>query len=364
MKKIKLYLLATLSLTVYILSMSPEFMRFFALDWNNSKRPALLNWDKYKYGDLYGICYFGDYKTPVSGTYDVLKKTHDGETDNQLWIIGDSFLEKAFGTDSGSFTTGNFRVHHFYWYMTDDQPELFQPVAGKKNILLIELNERFVCSYLAPANAAAYLNCYYSPGETIPSPKKSNALTARIVPEKIEQNLEALLFGYEIFAPLKETKAKFNYAILGRETDMVYVSPEQQRLFLAATVDPGKPNSSFIPVSDKQISSYVAEINNVREAYKAKGFDEVVFSFVPNAATLTPPGNFVYNGLIPRIQQHPALRAPVIDVYSPMMASPLRESLYWKSDTHWNADGFSTWVQQFAARMEQLSGNPSGRLVK
>ena len=65
---------------------------------------------------------------------------------------------------------------------------------------------------------------------------------------------------------------------------------------------------------------------------------------IPNAVTIDDPGIGKYNNLINKIQNNDGLRVPVIDIFSVFQKVNNPKSLYRKSDTHWNAKGFSLWI--------------------
>lgn len=353
MKKIKLYSLALVALTLYILSSSDTFLKSMRKKWNNEHRPVFLHWNRYKYGDLYGVSYLGDYKHYVPPDYSTLESSHADTTKADLWVIGDSYLAKMNGGQD-NFACGNFRIRHIFWFDNEKPGAAYSPDPKRPNILLVELSERFISGRLLPAKVMQYLDCYQLPGKQKTQPPRENLLTVRFVPETIEENIETLLFGYEMFSGLKEIKAKFNYEWLGRCDKQVYVSEEQGRLFFSSTVNPKSSINAFAPVDDKKIEAYVQGLNSLRQEFLKAGFDEVIVSLIPNAVTITPPAGLQYNELIPRIQRNEKLEVPVIDVYTKMISHPNKEGLYWKSDTHWSREGFLLWKSCFDSTMNGI----------
>src|SRR5205823_2601238 len=100
----------------------------------------------------------------------------------------------------------------------------------------------------------------------------------RLIPRNINQNIEAVLFGYELFAPIKEMKAEFNFRLFNRHSPLVYVSDNGVNLYAMETVDTTNNYSSFKAVSDEEIDKIVSNMNYISDEYKKRGFDEVVFS--------------------------------------------------------------------------------------
>ena len=164
--------------------------------------------------------------------------------------------------------------------------------------------------------------------------------------ENFSQNAELLLFGYEMFAPFKELKAGLNFRLFERVSPEISVSRNRKNLFYKRTTDPYLVTSAFNPLPAEELNEIVKNINYVAEKYKERGFDEVLFSVTPNAVTIVDPEMMPYNNLIPRLQNHPDLKVPVIDVYSRMKDDENKANLYWINDTHWNSKGFQLWVDE------------------
>ena len=159
---------------------------------------------------------------------------------------------------------------------------------------------------------------------------------------------QAVLFGYDFVLKIRELKAVFNEKVFNRLDPNVAVSPDKQHLLYNLDVKAGI-NSSFDAISDDEIEKEVANINATYDYYKQQGFDEVVLSIIPNKTSIVAPTMGKYNHLIERIQQHPKLKMPIIDTYTPFSQHP--EKYYELGDSHWNCKGKQIWVDGVNALM-------------
>src|SRR6185369_6871946 len=141
-KKLALYLITFLAIVIYILSCNETFMRFFAEGWRNEDRPRLLNIDTNKYGDLYGMSYLPEFKTPVGDVYSDERITKNSESID-LYVIGDSFLAHALKPESDVKFLNKTRLKSFWWGYKDKEFRNIVLDKNKINVLLIEVAERF-----------------------------------------------------------------------------------------------------------------------------------------------------------------------------------------------------------------------------
>ena len=366
MKKFALYSTAFLAMLIYGLACSETFMKYFVGDWKNENRPRFLRFDKYEYGDLYGMSYLPQFKIPTGGLYTDDRTAESNEDSINLWIIGDSFLAHAIKPEDNIKFFKNARLQDFYWGLVDKHPKKAELDKNKLNVLLIEITERLIRGNFSTRSSAAGLVGVYQtstaqsaakqPAEETVSWRSKIAIFSqeRLVPENIDQNLELMLFGYEFFEPVKELKSEINYGLFSRVSSEVSVSRNKNNLFYGETVNPALNTSSFKPLSDDELNEIVKNINFVAEEYRKKGFDEVIFSITPNAVTIADPEMMDYNNLIPGIQNNPNLKVRVVDVYSKMKQSEQPSSFYWKNDSHWNSEGFKLWVDETNRTLESL----------
>jgi hypothetical protein len=138
-------------------------------------------------------------------------------------------------------------------------------------------------------------------------------------------------------------KASLTLNWFDRANASVSLSKNHQHLFLNSDTNPKKPlNSSFVAVTDAEITALVDSVNSVASRYRQLGFDAVYLSIIPNKATILEKERDDYNHLIERVQNNPRLVVPTIDGYRAFEQSPA--SPYLKSDTHWNCEGRAAWL--------------------
>ena len=355
MKKTALYLLATLGMAAYLMANSSWFMDVYVNAWSNDRRPAFLNWDKNKYGDLYGLSYLARFRQPVGGLYYDERSYPTANKDIDLWIIGDSFLAHTLKPGNDAYLK-NANLRDMWWGLRDKKPRKLDFRQSKINVLIFEATERFVRDDVGRRRAVETdVLPAFEPAAGTDGVAMSTSLQERLRPtliwlltpghgDKVDQNLETLFFGYEFLAPIKEAKAALNYSGFARTAPYVYASPDGNRLFYSDTMSDDLNGSSYKPIPDAELDNIVANLNLIADTYRQKGFDEVFLSLTPNAATITARDPRPYNQLIPRLQRHPALRMRVIDIYSRMKQMPEPDALYWPNDTHWTSNGFKLWV--------------------
>jgi len=174
----------------------------------------------------------------------------------------------------------------------------------------------------------------------------------RIYNPDINQNLEFNLFDYLVFTPFKEMKAWLNLKLFNRVPQEISIIDNCPFLFLRETVDPSSDLSSFKSLPDKEVNDIVIRINNVYEYYKKKGFTEVFFSVIPNPVSMIAPGYKKYNDIIRRVQNHPYLNAPMINVIDYFKHDPAM--MYNSSDSHWKVNGFYIWLNTFNRRLRTI----------
>ncbi|MEO5642603.1 MAG: hypothetical protein ABIQ40_17175 [Bacteroidia bacterium] len=358
-RKIKLYIIALVSLGIYFWAGSYKCMSIFLNDWNNEKRPELLKLDNTMYGDLYGLSYLSKYRMEGAGFYAVPDNLPVEKPEGKIYIIGDSYLAKMFLKDTSS-NLYKTELAAFYWFGLSEKADPVKLEKGKKNILLIEMSERFVRSRFTSKSRVKSIMETFST-DTRVTKKKVDLLEWRIVPKNIEQNIATLFFGYRMFGSIKETKADFSYYAFNRCDPQVYVSEKQQRLYFSNTIDTLEITSAFSVISEKEVGQIVNNMNAISEHYRKIGFDEVVFTFIPNAASVCSPGTYPYNKLLPEIQSSAELKADFINVYDAFRTSPDPCNLYWKGDTHWNASGYLIWQNLFNEYLK-ASYNPEEQL--
>jgi len=167
----------------------------------------------------------------------------------------------------------------------------------------------------------------------------------------MEANIEFTWFNFGFWEPLKELKADFNLNFFGRVDKEVAISKDQNFLYLAETVNPANLGSSFSRLSEAQISSQVNQLNAIREYYQSKGFDEVLFTIIPNPVSVLATENRPINHIIQRVASHPDFKGKLID--PSLNLSKNAASNFFASDSHWNQRGAKIWLDQFNMQLRK-----------
>lgn len=367
LKKIGLYLTAFIATAIYMLAGNDSFMRYYTGKLSESKQ-TWFQWDRHRYGDLYGLSYLRSYRVPPPFFGGELIRQPDSSKLFDLYIIGDSYLSQF---NPGMDDSALYRTELKYTYRPGDEGELTKHIVfennGRKKILLLERTERYIrADYSRRLANLRYLNYYIVEKSTaLPStPKAQNLMQKpalisspnniftdimqgfhfKVSMPIINQNLETLLFSYGMFTGVKETKAAFNFNLFNRVSSKVYLAPDHYNLYAYETIDPYSEYSSFRPIEEAELDTVVNNMNFIAEHYKKMGFNEVLFSIVPSAVVIEDPQIGKYNDLINKIQRRPDLSFTMIDVYSRYLSEPIRKKLYSIGDTHWTSRGFRIWI--------------------
>lgn len=353
-KKIFMDFAIVLSLAILLFSSWREKMEWMHRrdDWTGPLAPhGSLN------GDLSGMAYLdglAKFRTPV--VYSFAKAAPDtGRV--ALWLHGDSFTRNI--PDSSFAALCSYR---YAWRFRNDLRYTLDTSAI--NVLVIETAERYVMEYFTQGHF--FRHVYDSargpaPGHADPG---TPAKPFKDLPDGTEDfiwhaspNLEYLLFDYAFLDPVRHAKAILNYRFFSRASGDVVVSHDRQRLFLKETVAYDDLHSSYAPVSDADIQRIVDTLNAIHRHYSAEGFDTVLMSIIPNAATICQPAG--YNGLIPRLQNHPHLEMPMLDAYAPFKAHP--KPLFYRAETHWNNRGLQWWVGEVNKLVREMDARGKAR---
>ena len=267
-------------------------------------------------GDLVTMAYLDDepkFCEPFGYTF-VRRDT--GAVD--LYVFGDSYVMYLPDTAFAN-------VHRYTFGRRDYTDINYTLNPHRRNILIIENAERFI--RMIGAQRGIYQHV-----------RKAGA-DIELFNSAINQNLEFNLFSYNFITPVRKLKADLTYRCWARASGDAHVSEDGEYLFLASTLSPRGPQSSYEPVPAAELSLIETGMDSVYRHYRQEGFDEVYFSIIPNPASILQPKG--YNGLIPALQAH---GLPCIDVYGAFKASSHAGELYRRGDTHWNDNGMHVWL--------------------
>lgn len=342
------------ALTLYLTS-SNMGMKWITQDRYN--RIGALGADKYLYGDLYGLTYLSKFKK-VKDTNFVALPAIDQKANSDttsLFILGDSYLYSFFKEDP-RYYVGINQVQFIRWSVVN--PVEINPSKNKKNILLIESVERNMSGLFNLSSVKARLDRVEAINPEINTRQKIAFFTSEIdrfikenlYHQSLEANIEFAWFNFGFWEPLKEFKADFNLNFFGRVDKEVAISKDQNFLYLAETLNAANSGSSFSDISEAQIKTQVTELNAIQDYYKARGFDEVIFSIIPNPVSVLKTENRPDNQLIQRIKSHPEFKGKLMDATRDL--SKNAASNFFTSDSHWNQRGAKIWLDQLNSQLK------------
>lgn len=315
---------------------------FFSLLWIIGCHPTLsraalelgLTQDSYRYGDLYRLSNLAQFR---QRSQICPKQDFSGKPQNNtaLYIIGDSFTEKQ-RIDKNDFPIEGY--HRAHW-----ADSLTVPLdTAKRNILILETVERHFREHFAvPVRT---LKVSAASPQTEQTVAHSDPKSWERILKDSEEALADFLFSNDFFLRLKEWKAALNLNWFDRHNDQVTISPDGKNILFAWDTDSTRITSSFYPLPDSELINLIKGVNEARDHYRSFGFDEVYLTIIPNKTTIVARKMGTYNHLIERVQNHPALRTPIIDVW-PLFNQHSTE-VYALSDTHWSCFGQKIWVEK------------------
>jgi len=297
-------------------------------------------------GDLYNMSFLSAYNMPLQ--YD-LRKVESKEKGLRLFLFCDSYLishvekEHFYGTDS---------LIKIKWWDNASYQTIEKPDTSLKNILIIEMAERFVrdaCSDLglmtAPLTFRSSLKQQNTSNNVLDDKEEENTfLNDHFFNPNINSNLELNLFSYKIFNPVKEVKGDINYTFFHRTNKDVYVDEQNHFLYFKPTVSGNHKTNAFFPMDTAEFNHIAATLNKTRDHFISHGFEEVFFSFVPNPVSVVNPGMGSYNQLLPLLCNMDSSIFRKIDVYNIFKSDP--KKYYAPNDTHWNSTGLQTWLDE------------------
>lgn len=322
----------------YFDHLDPEFIQE-----NELYKAVFVHSDRWRYGDLYGLCYLRQYKFALEPFKKYPGKPGRKNTNRLLYIIGDSFL--ADKTLTGAFDD-------FDNVIFLDRRFKFGPItldSSKQNYLIMEFAERNLNGYninktneIRWKTADSKMNPRSKNIGPAPTPSIFERLNNIIFNKDLSRNLELILFDNKLSTPFKEVKASLNYNLFGRVAREVAVSTDKKRLLFNVTVDTASFQSAFRYKSTAVIDSIVRNLDSARDYYRAIGFRKVFLSVIPNPVSVYDTQRMIYNHLMERVEQKTDL--PTVPLF-PVFNSEKR-NLFYRSDSHWNPTGLDIWIQQ------------------
>lgn len=316
--------------------------------------------DKYRFGDLYGISYLSDFRIEKDTHLLALPALKDSVfRDYDLTILGDSYLYSSFQVQAAYFNRVN-SVQLYRW--SDSQQHLIPAKSNKKQVLLIECVERNMWDRMNLADARLRLDVHQE--KMLPIAKTNKQILIdqldqfdagvrkAIYHPTLESNLDFVLFNVGFLGWIKEIKADFTWKVLGRTNPDVQVSQDGKFLYLSETIHPNKRGSSFRPIEQKEIDLMVGHLQEIESYYLSHGYDQVIFSLIPNPVAVLETEAKATNLAIQKIVQHPQLKVKIVD---PSWSLKQQASLnFYPSDSHWNLRGAQIWLNGFNQELNKL----------
>jgi hypothetical protein len=270
----------------------------------------LIRSDRWRYGDLYGLCFLPEYKFKLEPFKKYPKDNNKPASNKILYITGDSYL--ADKTLSGAFD-------EFDDVIFLDRRFPFGPIvldSTKENYLIMEFAERGLIHYdfdktfeakWTESDLKARANFNTTAPVKGPAFNLPKTLWERVnntlFNKNLSRNLELLLFDDKMFTPVKELKATINYKLFNRVDKDVTVSTDKKRLLMNLTVDTASKLSDFRVIPGKEIDTLIKNLDAANTYYRAIGFKKVVLSIVPNPVSIYDEKRMTYNRLIERLEQ-------------------------------------------------------------
>lgn len=319
---------------------------FFGVIWVAGCHTEILNAlyraevipDDYRYGDLYRLANLAEFKELKSSCETFPAPARDGDRPVALYIIGDSFAE-AQRIDSADFSVDTYQFAHWATNLHLKLDTAFT------NIVLLESVER-----KAREHFAAPIYNIVPDTATFVSVPDGAKLMARIdhafASEPTEERLSTILFEYDFFLKIKEWKSGLTQRFFDRTNPKVTLSPNSSALlyYEDTDTDSTKTTSSYAKLLNSEVDSIVS-VMNFDEAYlKSLGFDKVLFSIIPNKASILMPEYDAYNHLIERVYHNPRLVVNTIEVMPEFKM--MKSNAYLISDSHWSCAGQYVWLKK------------------
>ncbi len=319
---------------------------------------------KFKYGDLFGLSFLKDFQIKKEYHVDKPLKVDQLPRDLSLYMICDSYVFEPLEGKSEYFS----RVKDLHILkLKDPQWEVPPFDKKKKNVLIFEIvlrnlydnmNLKNICSKTGFANRSNFIQSSPSTNIRVKNGSLFNPLgylrksmtwinqkkSPEFYQKNLEYHLEYILFDFDFLLPFKMWKAEMMMKYFNRIDRAVVLSKDKKFLFTDLTVIPNLKGSSNYPISDLEIEAQVNEINLLYEFFKSKGFDEVLFSIIPNPYDLVSANELGQNNQLNRLLASKNLKAKMLDI-TPKLSINAKNNFF-QSDTHWNSNGATIWLTE------------------
>ncbi|MEN9611780.1 MAG: hypothetical protein RLZZ628_2594 [Bacteroidota bacterium] len=332
------WILIILFLMINVISLSPEWMEWIV--HCRTQSTTFFPTSRQHFGDLYNLTHLK--KFGKKGWNPHFEPNYCDKPKNiDLYTLNDSYLQRRFDT---SAFCGVRKLTQSFW---DGDAPYIQLDSQKINILIIETVERYLRIRGSNMGWMKHFNFGAPPKPTnnVPMTEKITLQTLKkhFFNPHIHQNLEFNLLDYKTFAPLWETRATLTHELFNRVPPVVTVAGKGAYLVLTETVDGKQSAASNFPILEEELQVLVKNWNEIQQFYLEKGFSAVYLSVIPNPIHIVDL-QFTYNQLIPKLQNHPNLKIPVIDIYSIFKKN--NTQVFPKNETHWTNEGMQLWLDE------------------
>ncbi len=270
--------------------------------------------DDYRFGDLYRLSNLSKFKSQPEKCNKIV---YSNPENIGLYVIGDSFLEKE-RADLKDFNAKTYQYVHL------NEKANFKLDSNKRNILVIESVERHFREHFKNQLSNYQID-------------KINSIEKKEVYFEIfnAEKFQSLFFSFPFIEKIKELKATLNLTLFERVNPKVSLSKDKKNILLKLDTDETLINSNYNNLEGKEVENIVQNLNFTKEKYLKMGFDDVIFTIIPNKTTICCNDSAKYNQLINRVQSHKKLNTNFIDIFA-LFKDKL---VYEKGDTHWNCLG-------------------------
>lgn len=323
---------------------------------------GMISSHKLKYGDLFGLCFLEDFKVKKVEHVDKPLNVDLLPRDLSLYMICDSYVFGPFEGKSDYFSRVKdlhiLKLKHLQWEVPPFDKK-------KRNVLIFEIvlrnlyNDMNLKNIVGKTDFANLSNSIHSSPTTNILVKNDSSfdplgylrksitwINQQILQlfyhKNLESHLEYILFDFDFLLPFKMKKAELIKNYFNRIDGAVALSKDKKFLFMENTVIPTFKGSSTYPISDLDIEEQVNEINLLNEFFKSKGFDDVLFSIIPNPYDLVSSNEWGQNNQLKRLLASKNLKAKMLDI-TPKLSINAKNNFF-RSDTHWNSNGSKIWL--------------------
>ena len=291
-------------------------------------------------GDLYNMCFISEYNTNIE--YDLpIIESNKNEID--LYVICDSYLMSHLEKENIANIDSLTKIK---WWDKSSYVITKELNKTKKNILVIEMSERFVrgnCNNYSALTMPITISSTNQTGNSESTEENKSFLETHFFNPNINSNLEMNLFDYKLFYPIKEIKGDINYHWFNRIPEDIYIDKSNHFLFYKPTLQGDQNMNSFFAIDSSELNNISSTLNRAFDYYRQKGFQEIYFSIIPNPVSVVNPNLGKYNNLIPLLMERDRLNCKKINAYA--LFRDNAQSYYLNSDTHWNNNGLNKWVR-------------------